>query len=109
MRSLLTINCSSSFNSVLTRILRIYFRDFSGLITEASREEGRRHAAGLAILGVLIGVILISLATAATALPAYIITHPSSFNHLKGTSALKESFFSTRSSKHNRSCVSLRL
>uniref|UniRef100_A0A7I4D6P2 Cationic amino acid transporter C-terminal domain-containing protein n=1 Tax=Physcomitrium patens TaxID=3218 RepID=A0A7I4D6P2_PHYPA len=39
-------------------------------LSEASREEGRRHAAGLAILGVLIGVILISLATAATALPA---------------------------------------
>ncbi|KAG0606039.1 hypothetical protein M758_9G108400 [Ceratodon purpureus] len=36
---------------------------------DPSREEARRHAAVMAISGVLIGVVLISLATAATALP----------------------------------------
>jgi cationic amino acid transporter 1 len=36
---------------------------------EARREEHRRHAAVFAISGVLMGVVLISLATAATALP----------------------------------------
>ena len=50
---------------------------------EPGREEARRHAALVAICGVLIGVILISLATAATALPAY-VTILSDFtnNHL---------------------------
>jgi hypothetical protein len=50
---------------------------------EPGREEARRHAALVAICGVLIGVILISLATAATALPVYVIILPDlTNNHL---------------------------
>lgn len=57
--------------------LQVVFTSFpsSFVGTEPRREEARRHAAVVAISGVLIGVILISLATAATTLPAYVTPH----------------------------------
>lgn len=59
---------SDLHNPLLVPELQTILTESSG--ADPRREEARRHAAVVAIAGVLVGVILISLATAATGLPA---------------------------------------